>query len=292
MKLKITFQVILCITVMCTQLTFGQIGIGTTTPEGILDIESNTEGFVFPRVALSSVLVAAPVVNPAGGTLAVGTTVYNTELTTNGANDVSPGIYSWDGTKWITQHLREDYKRYTQTNVCQRTTIRESTSNPNPNDVDVVAGLDNEVFRPKYSGRYRIEVGVNFSAGEIADFTSQDEISLATSEGSFFFEMSGPGVSIDPTSTSFDYQQGWIYTHSYSTFNSIESPDLEDNTVPHFATVVYYKYLLAGNDYTFSLTNNINTGENYFVNGGDSGTGQGHIGHDQPCSIEFTYLGL
>ena len=269
-----------------------QVGIGTNTPEGALDLESSTQGIVYPRVALSSTSVASPVTNPNGGALANGTTVYNTELTTNGSNDVSPGIYVWYNGEWLAQHLREDYRRFAQTGGCQRTTIREGTSNPNPNNVDVIAGLTSRTFTPKYSGIYRIEVGANFASGAIDEFTTDDAISLATSEGSFFFTMSGAGVDIDPTSTTFDYTEGWMYTHSYGAHNSIESPALEDNTVPHFSTLVYYKYLLANHNYTFTLSNSINTGHDYFVNNGDSGTGQGHIGHDQPCSVEFTFIGL
>lgn len=71
-----------CIMVM--QITSGNaqsVGINTTTPDGILDVNSNVHGIVLPRIALTSTNVAAPVTNPQGGALAVGTVVYNTVTT-------------------------------------------------------------------------------------------------------------------------------------------------------------------------------------------------------------------
>ncbi len=82
-----------------SSISFAQIGIGTSTPEGILDIDSNIYGVVYPSVALTATNVEAPVVNPRGGGLAVGTTVYNTNTTSTGTKDVEPGIFSWDGTQ-------------------------------------------------------------------------------------------------------------------------------------------------------------------------------------------------
>ena len=73
--------------------------------------------------------------------------------------------------------------------------------------------------------------------------------------------------------------------------NDIESPSVDNYEVPHFSTLIYHLYLLAGHDYTFTLSNCINTGHSYFVNNGDSGDGQGHIGHTIPCSVEFEYIG-
>ena len=268
-----------------------QIGIGTTTPEGAIDMSSTSYGVVFPRVALTSSAVEAPVTNPAGGSLAVGTAIYNTATTTNGSNDVYPGIYAWSGTQWSPQFIMEDYQKFEQTGGVQRTTIRESYSNPEPTDVDNVAGLTGQTFTPKYSGTYRVEVRVNFSAGEIADFTALDNISLATMEGAFFFSMSGTGIDIDPTSTSYDYTEGWIYTHSYSAYNENESPALNDIQNVHVGSVVYHLYLLAGDTYTFNVSNCTYTGNDYFVNNGDSGTGRGYIGRDFPCSVEFKFLG-
>jgi len=74
-----------------------QVGIGTTTPRGALEINSSTNGFVAPQVALTLTTTSAPVVNPQdGGSPLSGTLVYNT----NTAGDVTPGYYFWNGTVW------------------------------------------------------------------------------------------------------------------------------------------------------------------------------------------------
>lgn len=79
-----------------------QVGIGTTTPRGALEINSTTNGFVPPQVALTSVTVSAPVVNPqtAGAPLA-GTFVYNTATAGTSPNNVTPGYYFWNGSIWL-----------------------------------------------------------------------------------------------------------------------------------------------------------------------------------------------
>ena len=284
------FIILLGLTFLLSGTTMAQVGIGTVSPEGAIDLETTSYGLVYPRVALTAKNVAAPVVNPQGGALAVGTVVYNTSNTSNGSNDVSPGIYAWDGSQWAVQFIREDYQKFDQTGGTQRTTIRESNSNPNPNDADNIAGLTNRTFTPVYSGTYRVEVKVNFGAGEIDDFQSSDAISLATMEGSFFFSMNGPGVDIDPTSASYDYSEGWIYCHAYAAHNEVESPALEDSNMTHYASVVYYLYLRSGQNYTFNLSNCIYTGHAYFKNNGDSGDGRGHIGSVFPCTVEFLFI--
>ncbi len=280
-----------------------QVGIGTTEPEGMLDVESTTQGIVFPRVVLTSIIVEAPIVNPNGGSLVSGTAVYNTTASNSGTNDVYPGIYIWDAllSIWSPQFNLEQYQKFEQTGGCLRTEIDETTGgDPDPTNVATIPmdGASSNVFVPTYTGTYRIELKVNFAAGEIDPFTPNDDISLATSEGSFFFALSGLGVDIDPVppSNAFDYTQGWLYCHSYSSHSKIESPNLNHDKVPHYGTSVFYKHLSAGEDYTFTLTNNINTGEEYFVDDGDESSpgvdsvGQGHIGHNVPCTVEFTFL--
>jgi hypothetical protein len=79
-----------------------QVGIGTTTPRGAFEINSSTNGFVPPQVALTSVTVSAPVVNPqTAGAPLVGTFVYNTATAGTSPNNVTPGYYFWNGSIWI-----------------------------------------------------------------------------------------------------------------------------------------------------------------------------------------------
>lgn len=87
-----------------TIYSYAQVGIGTTTPAGALDLNptvATNYGFVAPRVALTSTIVEAPVVNPQTGAIPAGTVVYNTATAGVAPNNVGPGLYYWNGTKWI-----------------------------------------------------------------------------------------------------------------------------------------------------------------------------------------------
>jgi hypothetical protein len=75
-----------------------QVGIGNANPQGALDISTdaatnptNADGLLIPRVALSATTTAT-VVTPTESEL-----VYNTAT----INDVTPGYYYWDSTRWI-----------------------------------------------------------------------------------------------------------------------------------------------------------------------------------------------
>lgn len=95
---RITFLIILFFSVIIS----AQVGINTTTPEGALDVASTTQGFVPPRVALTSTIVET-VVNPRVGStgLVAGTVVWNTATDGTIPNNVVPGLYVWEGAKWI-----------------------------------------------------------------------------------------------------------------------------------------------------------------------------------------------
>ena len=97
MKKVLFFVATLFISVNMT----AQVGVGTTTPAGALDVNSTTNGFIPPRVALTATNVAAPVVNPQGGALVAGTIVWNTATAGSMPNNVAPGLYYWDGTRWV-----------------------------------------------------------------------------------------------------------------------------------------------------------------------------------------------
>lgn len=76
----------------------GNVGIGTSSPSSsaILDLSSSTKGFLPPRVALSSITSASPITAPQTGLL-----VYNTATAGVYPNNVSPGYYYYNGSKWV-----------------------------------------------------------------------------------------------------------------------------------------------------------------------------------------------
>jgi hypothetical protein len=78
-----------------------QVGVGTTTPEAALDINSLTNGLLTPRVLLTAKNVSAPIVNPNGGLIANGTLVYNTVTAGVSPNNVVPGYYYWNSNTWV-----------------------------------------------------------------------------------------------------------------------------------------------------------------------------------------------
>jgi len=81
----------------------GAVGIGTATPQGALDITAGTNnyGFIVPRVALTASNAQAPVTNPQTGAIPAGTVVYNTATAGAAPNNVAPGLYFWNGTRWV-----------------------------------------------------------------------------------------------------------------------------------------------------------------------------------------------
>lgn len=285
MKKNTNSNIILCaLLLFICGISQAQVGINTDAPRGALDIKSSTAGLVYPRVALTKSNVASPVTNPNGGTLAEGTAIYNTSYTKTGTNDVHPGIYVWSGSLWMPQYIRQQYKKYTQSGPCQRTNHK-----PNANTKDPIAGLNNVVFKPKFTGKYKIKVYTNYGSGEITNFQgNNNDISIGTSEGNFYFTLTGTGVT--------GIVNNPVYTHAYSVYNDYGGffdPATSYSNIMHNAAIVYYQNLIQDTNYTFSLSIAIleNASSSNFVDNGDLNEGRGHIGHDIPCTVEFIYLG-
>ena len=78
-----------------TSILSAQVGVGTTSPNGALDVTSTNNGLLIPRIALSATNVAT-VITPTTSEI-----VYNTTTSAAGPNQVTPGFYYWNGTLWI-----------------------------------------------------------------------------------------------------------------------------------------------------------------------------------------------
>ncbi|MBU2927273.1 hypothetical protein KO515_03435, partial [Winogradskyella psychrotolerans] len=96
MRLQLTsnFKIALFIFGFCFYAN-AQVGIGTTTPNSssILEIESNSQGILIPRVELTSTNDITTIANGNVESLLV----YNTQS----INDVQPGYYYWDNSEWV-----------------------------------------------------------------------------------------------------------------------------------------------------------------------------------------------
>ena len=76
---------------------YAQTGIGTTTPHASakLDVSATNKGFLPPRIALLSINDVATIASPATGLV-----IFNTATAGTTPNNVLPGYYYWDGSKW------------------------------------------------------------------------------------------------------------------------------------------------------------------------------------------------
>jgi hypothetical protein len=81
---------IIAIIIIAIQTITAQVGIGTTTPQSILDIQSTNSGLLIPRVSLTN--LSLPTIS---GTVPYSTLIFNTN------NVTGEGYYYWDNTEWI-----------------------------------------------------------------------------------------------------------------------------------------------------------------------------------------------
>jgi len=79
--------------VACYMTTLAQVGIGTVNPQGgsLLDITSQNQGLLIPRVSISDLSTIDPII---GGS-PVSLLVYNTDTITG------EGFHYWDGNAWV-----------------------------------------------------------------------------------------------------------------------------------------------------------------------------------------------
>jgi hypothetical protein len=255
----------LCIILLqSTHLVAQSVGINTTTPNGVLDVNSSSYGIVLPRIALTATNVAAPVQNPQGGNPLPGTVIYNTSSTSTGTNDVYPGIYVWTGSEWFNKFTKKHSQLFLQSAFFQPASNKGYENIP---------GIDSKTFVAQYTGTYKIEVSMNYGGGYINNASAGADVGAM--EGNFRFNFNGTNY-IYPAKTSCTLTaSGTRYYAIWEQFS-----------------VIQYIDLVAGTTYNFDLDFDQAAAPG-FVNSGNSGTGRGYIGIPDhvPCTVEFTYIG-
>jgi hypothetical protein len=190
-----------------------QIGVNTTVPSGMLDVSSATNGLLIPRVALTANNVAAPVVNPQGGALAISTMVYNTNPVV-GVNGVSTGYHYWDGARWVsfTGNNSRDWSLNGNTSINDpaipvtygTSTIAAAENFLGTTDAnDIVFGTNNiERFRVKQTSGfagfgtanplYRVHVSTP-NSGAVATYSENTFVGNADGAGLYGRALNNPG---------------------------------------------------------------------------------------------------
>jgi hypothetical protein len=137
-----------------------QIGVNTVTPNGMLDVNSTSNGMLIPRVSLTSVLDNTTVVNPQGGAVVTSTLVYNTTAAGVSPNNVFPGFYYWNNTalRWIPIDSSKNWSLFGNTGSTQPVNpavYGTSTIGANENFIGATDGRD-VVFGTNNIERMRI----------------------------------------------------------------------------------------------------------------------------------------
>ncbi|WP_431244156.1 hypothetical protein ACQ9BO_07205 [Flavobacterium sp. P21] len=158
------------ITAICLSLnslsSYAQVGMTTNNPnkDSALDLNitngTNTKGLLLPKVALTAINIASPML-----THVAGMRVYNTATDGSGVNAVTPGQYYNDGSKWVrcaddnlgnhiaTQTLNMANNNITgATNISTQTAkIAKGTDNGTPATGNIATAADdsgNIVWKP------------------------------------------------------------------------------------------------------------------------------------------------
>jgi len=257
---------------------FAQVGIGTGTPNGALDVNSSSLGFVYPVVQLSGLNIQT-IVNPNATNLVVGTTVYNTTTVNSGTNSVYPGIYFWDGSVWIPQFNKNDYQRFEQ----------EYDLDPASNYGDEIVYFVNNTFRPKYNGKYKVKLTVHYGGGEanVPQGPSQ-YVNFVAATGKYKFTFNGVLSTFD------------VKSYSANNYDTDLNGGATKNYVNQFrqTSLTREETLNANTNYTFSLTFNqedlpgiVNLGTYGSPNFDIRALGYIFIDEILKCTVEISYVG-
>lgn len=262
---------------------FSQVGIGTTSPKGALDITSTNTGFIYPQIALTNTLTET-ISNPNGGGLVTGTTVYNTVTAGSGVNTVYPGVYIWNGSNWIPQYHKDDYK------LCYQTAnLRTGSSDVlNPVSGNQAITFNSNSFTPKFNGEYLVTVTVHYGGGRLDAPAGVDQwANFNSQEGQFDFTFNG---------NTYSYTLKTYSGHNDDRLFDGGSLNRHENKTNQ-ATYTIPVTLTRNTAYPFTLTFNQTHSDGFEGNGDISvapvGDGRGYIVTSGmlKCTVEFKHLG-
>lgn len=136
----------------------GATGIGTALPNASLDVNASDKGILIPRVALSSILLQAPITNPQGGALVNGTMVYNTATAGTAPNNVKSGFYYWNTNKWIRLDTNGENNSKYYSSVGSTSVVMTNYSTPMPDmNVSFVPNDDLAIMNFSANGYFDLD---------------------------------------------------------------------------------------------------------------------------------------
>lgn len=187
-------------------ISFSQVGVNTTAPNAMLDVQSTSNGVLIPRVQLTSITDNATITNPAGGALTTSTLVYNMAPAGVSPNDVIPGFYYWDNTasRWIPigGNTTSDHDWY-----------EEGTTSPPDAITDKMFHTGNvAIGKNTTNSPLEVETNAEFETGIKNNFTSN--VSQGVARKGFYNELiinsndQSVGINSVLTGTGSGYQYG------------------------------------------------------------------------------------
>jgi hypothetical protein len=176
---------------------FGQgVGINSSgaNPDAssMLDIVASDKGVLIPRVALTATNLAGPITSPTTSLI-----VFNSATAGTAPNNVTPGYYYWDGSKWVrivdSDDVSDDWKLLGNAGTAPGTNFLGTTDN-----VDLVFRTNNaEVVRFTSAGRVGIGTTIPSQSITSIDASTFTLAGNATGVDNLYLEDHSEGSGLD-----------------------------------------------------------------------------------------------
>lgn len=166
-------KIFLTLAILAGIISSAQVKIGGTVitnielnPSSLLELESTTQGVLFPRMALTSTTSPSPL---AGQEHVAGMVVYNTATT----GDVTTGMYANDGAKWVKMGAIASSNLYSSDGTLTAT----RTVTQNNNDLTFVTGTGKTIVNGNFktTGAVYANVRTVTLAPIASDYLSSDQ---------------------------------------------------------------------------------------------------------------------